>query len=139
MEKGLFFPLDQENLTTLGISYQWKDDRVTFRAGREWEEETNWTRYNRDFTFEHPLTTRTAYLGHQETWELFKRYDLIGYLDDVVDLIKKGKHQGIECFYDRRKQIRFISNMHSNTLGIKMAIMPSAAVEYGATNQRRRK
>lgn len=119
MEKALFFPLERENLTTLGIYYQWKDGLVAFRAGREWEEETDWTRYNRDFTFEHPLTAATAYLGHQETWDLFKRYDLTGYLDDVVDLIKKGKHQGIECFFDRKKNIRFISNMHSNTLGIQ--------------------
>ena len=118
MERGLFFPLERENLTSFGVYYHWKDGLVTFRAAREWEEETDWSRYSRDFTVEQPLTIRTTYLGHQETWDLFKRYNLTGYLDDVVDLIKKGKHQGIECFFDQKQNIRFISNMHSNTLGI---------------------
>jgi len=118
LERSLFFPLAKENLTNFGVYCHRRDGLVTFRAAKEWEQETDWSRYGRDSTVEEPLTTRTAYLGHQETWDLFKRYDLTGYLDDVVDLIKKGKHQGIECFFDRNKNIRFISNMHSNTLGI---------------------
>ena len=118
MERSLFFPLAREDLTSFGVYYHWKDGLVTFRAAREWEQETDWSRYSRDFTVEQPLTTRTTYLGHHETWDLFKRYGLTGYLDDLVDLIKKGKHQGIECFFDRKQNIRFISNMHSNTLGI---------------------
>ena len=118
LEKSLFFPLAKENLTSFGVYCHRRDGLVAFRTAREWEQETDWSRYGRDFTVEEPLTTRTAYLGHQETWDLFKRYGLTGYLDDVVDLIKKGKHQGIECFLDPKKNIRFISNMHSNTLGI---------------------
>jgi len=118
LEKSLFFPLAKENLTSFGVYRHRRDSLVTFRAAREWEQETDWSRYGRDFTVEEPLTTRTAYLGHQETWDLFKRYGLTGYLDDVVDLIKKGKHQGIECYFNPKKNIRFISNMHSNTLGI---------------------
>jgi len=118
VEKSLFFPLKKENLTTLGIYYNWKSSLVTFRAAREWEEEIDWSKYSRDFTFEHPLTSHTAYLGHKETLDLFKRYNLTGYLNDVVELIKKGKHQGIECFFDQKQDIHFINNMHSNTLGI---------------------
>jgi len=118
LERSLFFPLLKENLTSFGVYCHRRDGLVAFRAAREWEQKTDWSRYGRDFTVEEPLTTRTAYLGHQETWDLFKRYGLTGYLDDVVDLIKKGKHQGIECFFDPKKNIRFISNMHSNTLGI---------------------
>jgi leucine dehydrogenase len=118
LEMSLFSPLKRENLTTLGIYYHWKNGLITFYAAREWEEETDWSLYNQNFTYEHPLTTRTAYLGHHETWDLFKRYNVTGHLDNVVDLIKKGKHQGIECFFDQEQNIRFISNMHSNTLGI---------------------
>ena len=101
--------MGEEDLTSLGVYYNWKDGLVTLRAAREWEQETDWSRYNRDFTVEQPLTTRTAYLGHQETRDLFKKYGLTGYLDGVVDLIRKGKHQGIECFFDRKKNIRFIN------------------------------
>ena len=118
MEKSLFIPLKRENLTTLFIYYHWKKDIVTLQAGREWEKETNWSRYGKDFTFEHALTNNNVYLGDQETWNLFKKYDLAGYLDEIIDLIKKGKHQGIECFFDKEHDIHFISNMHSNILGI---------------------
>ena len=118
MRKSLFLPLAQENLTSLGVYYHFKTGVVSFHAAREWEEGTDWSMYARDFTCEHPLTPRTAYLGHQETLDLFRKYKLTGYLDDVVDLIRKGKHQGIECFFDKNKDIRFINNMHSNTLGI---------------------
>lgn len=118
MEGSLFYPLKKENLTTLGIYYNWKSGLVTFRAAREWDKEIDWSRYSRDFTFEHPLTSHTAYLGHKETLDLFKRYNLTGYLDDVVELIKKGKHQGIECFFNQKQDIHVINNMHSNTLGI---------------------
>ena len=118
MEKSLFFPLKQENLTSLGIYYHFKTGVVTFRAAREWEDRTAWSQYGRDFTCEHPLTASTTYLGHQETLNFFRKHKLEGYLDDVVDLIKKGKHQGIECFFDNNKEICFISNMHSNALGI---------------------
>jgi glutamate dehydrogenase/leucine dehydrogenase len=118
MEKSLFFPLKQENLTSLGIYHHFKTDVVTFRAAREWEDGIDWSRYGRDFTCEHPLTDSTTYFGHQETLDLFRKYKLTGYLDDVVDLIRKGKHQGIECFFEKNKELCFISNMHSNTLGI---------------------
>ena len=118
MEGSLFYPLKKENLTTLGVYYNWKSGLVTFRAAREWDKEIDWSRYSRDFTFEHPLTSHTAYLGHKETLDLFKRYNLTGYLDDVVELIKKGKHQGIECFFNQKQDIHVINNMHSNTLGI---------------------
>jgi len=115
---SFFLPLEKENLTTLGIYHHWKSGLITFHAAREWEEETDWSQYNQKFTYEHPLATRNVYLGHHDTWDLFKRYNVTGYLDNVVDLIKKGKHQGIECFFDQKQNIRFISNMHSNTLGI---------------------
>ena len=111
MRKSLFFPLKQENFTSLGIYYHFKTGVVTFRAAREWEDGTDWSKYGRDFTCEYPLTASTAYLGHQETLDLFRKYKLTGYLDDVVDLIRKGKHQGIECFFDKNKEICFISNM----------------------------
>ena len=118
MEKSLFFLLKKADLTTLCIYYHWKTDLVTFRAAREWNEGINWHQYGRNFTCEHPLTNRGIYLGHEETRNLFEEYNLSGYLDDVVDLIRKGKHQGIECFYNYKQNIRFINNMHSNTLGI---------------------
>ncbi|UCG14879.1 MAG: Glu/Leu/Phe/Val dehydrogenase family protein [Deltaproteobacteria bacterium] len=33
-------------------------------------------------------------------------------------MIRDGQHQGIECFYNRKGEVRFISHMHSNGLGI---------------------
>ena len=114
---SLFLPLREEKLTWLGIHHDWKCNRLVLRAAREWEADTDWTRYQRDFTTEHPLTSNAAYLNHDQTWELFHRYRLHGYLDDVSAMIEKGRHQGLECFYEPRRHIRIIHFMHSNTLG----------------------
>jgi leucine dehydrogenase len=119
MERSLFIPLDKENLTTLFIYYNWRKDAVALRSAREWEGGVDWSRYGKDFTFEDALTNTSLYLGNQETWDIFKKYDLTDYLDEVINLLRKGRHQGIECFYNKENAVHFISNMHSNVLGIK--------------------
>ena len=116
--KSIFLPLIRENLNTLRIHYNWKADSIWLQAAREWDSGTDWSRYGRDFSYDQILACDSTYLGHRETLELFKKYQLQGYLDEVVDLVRDGKHQGIECFYDPKEDIRFISHMHSSTLGI---------------------
>lgn len=119
MERSLFTPLNKEGLTTLLIYYNWRNDLLTLRSAKEWEGGVDWSRYNKGFTFEDALTNNSMYLGHHETRDIFKKYDLGGYLNEVIELIRKGRHQGIECFYNRENDIHFINNMHSNILGIK--------------------
>jgi glutamate dehydrogenase/leucine dehydrogenase len=114
--RSLFVPLREEGLTFLGIYYDWKKYCLSLRAGGEWDPAVDWETYNRNFSSEHPLTTDTRYLGHEKTLALFEKYGLRGYLDDIVDQLKKGRHQGIECFYEPRRDIQLINHMHSNAL-----------------------
>lgn len=113
---SLLVPLREEGLTFLGIYYNWKRFCLTMRAAGEWDPTVDWDTYNRNFSIEHPLTTDTRYLGHEETLALFEKYGLRGYLDDIGERIKKGRHQGIECYYEHRRDIQVINYMHSNAL-----------------------
>jgi leucine dehydrogenase len=118
MEESLFRPLREEGLTTLRISHHWKSGRISVRAAREWEPETDWSRYRKDFTWDDPLTSDAVCLGDSETRELFRRHGLAGYLEEVVRLVVGARHQGVEAFLDAKRSIHFLVNMHSNTLGI---------------------
>ena len=113
---GLFVPLREEGLTFLGIYYNWKRFCLSVRAAGEWDPTVDWETYNRNFSIEHPLTTDSRYLGHAETLALFEKYGLRGYLEAIGDRIKKGRHLGIECFYEPRRDIQLINHMHSNAL-----------------------
>ncbi|MBW1982761.1 MAG: hypothetical protein JRJ12_16275 [Deltaproteobacteria bacterium] len=119
MKESLFVPLAGEQLTSLRICYERERQVVTFQSAREWTQgEVDWSSYQRSFTYEDPLSPDPCCLGSRETEELFNRYGLQGYLHQVAELIRAGGHQGIECFYEQGRDIRFISHMHSNTLGI---------------------
>ena len=80
MEKSLFYPLDQEGLTTLQIQYDWKTGDVYLAASKDWEEDLDWSRYNRDFYVESIKTHDARYLGEQEVWDIFEKYDMKDYL-----------------------------------------------------------
>lgn len=50
MEKrSLFYPLDQEGLTTLRIQYDWKTGNVFLQASKDWNEDFDWSRYTMIF------------------------------------------------------------------------------------------
>lgn len=115
---SLFYPLYAAHLTYLGIFFDWKMDRVALHAARQWDSDVDWSKYGRDFSAEQLLTSNMVCLGHQEIMDLFEEHGFDGYLHEVVGLIKKGRHQGIECFYEPVRDIRIINCMHSNALGV---------------------
>ena len=45
MKNSLFFPLEKNDLTCMGIYYDWKTDRITLRAAKEWSDDVNWSKY----------------------------------------------------------------------------------------------
>ena len=116
--KSLFTPLKAEGLTTLKINYDYKTDKVRFYCAREWESNLDFSRYNKDFYAESILTENARYLNTSEVTALYAKYDLSEYLDGVVDLIRKGKHFGMECYYNEKYDIRFMCNIHSLKLGV---------------------
>lgn len=88
MEKrSLFYPLDQEGLTTLRIQYDWKTGNVFLQASKDWDEDFDWSRYNHDFYVE-SIKTRTArLLNDVETRAMYEKYGISDYLEEVIDLV----------------------------------------------------
>lgn len=118
MQESLFQPLLDENLTTLRILHHWRSGRVSLYAAREWDRRTPWHRYRKDFAWESPLTDDTVCLGTTATRALFDARGLGPYLDRVIALVRGARHLGVEAFVDRDLGVRFLSNMHSDTLGV---------------------
>ncbi|MEG0379225.1 MAG: Glu/Leu/Phe/Val dehydrogenase family protein, partial [Eubacterium sp.] len=48
----------------------------------------------------------------------FKKHHLEDYLDEVLDLIRQGKHFGIDAFYYDKYDIRFMMHEHSRKRGV---------------------
>jgi len=118
LKRSIFTPLIDEGLTTLKIRYDWKTDKSWVFAAKEWNDDIEWSRYNKDFYSESILTNDAVYLNDPQVRNLFRKYELLEYLEDVIGLLRKGKHFGMDCFYYREKDIRFMSNMHSVIYGI---------------------
>lgn len=116
--KSLFTPLKAERLTTLKIRYDFKTDQVRFYAAREWDENIDFSRYNRDFCLDGIITEHAVYLNTAQVKALFQKYDLGDYLAEVVALIKAGKHFGIDAYYHAKYDIRYMMHQHSRKLGL---------------------
>lgn len=119
MEKSLFAPLKAEGLTTLKLQYDWKTDKFKLYAAKEWEKDIDFTRYNKDFYVESVLTENAEYLNTKQVYALYEKYGLSDYLRRVLELIRQGKHFGIEAYYNDKYNIRFMCNEHSRKLGLK--------------------
>jgi len=58
-------------------------------------------------------------VGTKALCEAFDKYGLRDYLMDIEERLRKGKHHGIEFYYNRKKNIRVMYCKHANTLGIQ--------------------
>jgi len=117
-ERSLFYPLEMEGLTTLRIQYDWKTDETFLQASKDWESTLDWSRYNKDFFVESIKTDGVVVFNDQQTRELFTKHGADAYLNEVLELVRKGKHFGIDCFYNKDYDIKFMGNMHSRKRGI---------------------
>ena len=106
MGNSLFTPLKAENLTTLKIRYDFKTGLVRLYAAKEWEKDLDFSRYNRDFIIDGIFTDEAVYLNTKEVWALYEKYDLKDYLNEVIDLLRAGKHFGIDAYYYEKYDIR---------------------------------
>ncbi len=116
--KSIFTPLKDNGFTTLKIRYDYKTDKIKFFCAKEWENDLDFKRYNTDFDAESILTDEAIYMNTEQVKELYEKYDLTDYLEEVTELLRKGKHYGMECYYNAKHNIRFMCNQHSRKLGI---------------------
>lgn len=115
---SFFDILDREDLTCLRINYNWRTDQFILRSSKLWDNTIIWSNYNKLFFQSTPLIVNEKYLDHAETELLFRNDEEKEYLQNLKSLLQKGKHLFIECLYFKEFNIRFISNVHSDYLGI---------------------
>lgn len=117
--KSLCTPLKAEGYTTLKIRYNWKKDDFKMEIMKQWEQDLDFSKYNKEFYVESILTDDVIYLNTKQVRELYRKYGLEEYLDEILDLIRQGRHFGIECYYNDKYNIRFMCHQHSRKLGLK--------------------
>ena len=117
-EKSLFIPLKEEGLTTMRIRYDFKTGIVRLYAGKEWEPDHDFAAYNHDWVIDGIFTEDARYLNTKEVWALFDKYGQTDYLNEVIDLLRAGKHFGIDIYYYEKYDIRYMMNEHSRKLGL---------------------
>lgn len=115
---SIFTPLKAEGLTSFKIRYDWKTDKVRLFAAKEWDKDFDFSKYNTDFYTDGIYTDDAIYLNTKEVWGIFEKNNQTKHLQDIINLIKKGKHIGIECYFYEKYNIRFICNQHSFELGV---------------------
>ena len=118
MRKSLFLPLIEENLTTLKVRYDFKTGSVRLCAAKDWEKDFDFSGYNRDFVVDGIFTDNAVYLNTEDVFSLYEKYGLSGYLNEVIDLLRAGKHFGIDAYYYEKYDIRYMMHEHSRRLGL---------------------
>jgi len=116
--KSLFTPLKEEGLTTLKIRYDFKTGNVRLFASKDWEKDLDFSRYNKDFYIDGIFTENAVFLNTKQVREMFARYNLSDYLEEVLNLMRAGKHFGIDAYYNSKYDIRYMMHQHSRKLGI---------------------
>ncbi|MBI3270514.1 MAG: Glu/Leu/Phe/Val dehydrogenase [Planctomycetes bacterium] len=86
---------------------------VRIFLAREWTPEVNWTRIERDGVPTSPGPRHE----HTVALNLLEAAGLQGLVVEILGLIHRGRHEGLELMYDLRTGTRFITAIHSTTLG----------------------
>ena len=118
MKNSLFIPLREENLTTMKIRYDFKTGAVKLYAAKEWEKDFDFSEYNHQWWIDGIYTEDAKYLNTKEVFALFEKYGQREYLEQVLDLLRAGKHFGIDIYYYEKYDIRYMMNEHSRKLGL---------------------
>jgi glutamate dehydrogenase/leucine dehydrogenase len=116
---SVFNVLAKEGLTTLEVFYNRREDKFLLRGMKEWEEGVKWDKYMVDFTHEDILTDDYRSVGTKALVRVFSNLGLEGYLKRIENLLREGKHHGIEFYYNRRLNIRVMYCEGVNTTGIR--------------------
>jgi glutamate dehydrogenase/leucine dehydrogenase len=117
--EGIFHVMDRMDLTTLEIFQNRREDRFLMKGMREWDDELEFCHYGRKFTYVDLLTADYKAIGTEELAAGFREMGLGDYLARVRHLLREGRHEGIEFFYHRKKDIKVSFCKHSATLGLE--------------------
>ena len=115
---GIFTVMAKRGLTTLEIFQDRKEGNFLLRGAKEWDDDLQFSRYMADFTYLDVLTEGYRAVGTETLASDFKEMGLEDYLERIKQLLREGKHEGIEFYYHRKRDIRVAFCKHSVTAGL---------------------
>jgi glutamate dehydrogenase/leucine dehydrogenase len=116
---SVFTLMEKRGLTTLEIFHKRKEGRFLLRGAKEWGDDIQFSRYMTDFTYLDILTEDYKAFGTKTLASDFKETGLEDYLEQIKQLLREGKHEGIEFYYHRKRNIRVAFCKHSVTVGLQ--------------------
>lgn len=116
--QGIFSLMEKRGITTLEIFRSKMEDRFLMRGMREWDDGLEFRNYANEFTYLDVLTENYKAAGTEELLSGFREMGIGDYLERIEQLMRDGRHEGIEFFYHRKKDIRVAFCKHSVTLGL---------------------
>jgi len=117
--ESVFRVLAEEGLTTLEVFHNKREDKFTWRGAKEWDENIAWDRYMTDFTPESILTDDYMAIGTKALIRAFAKLGLEDYMHRIERLLREGRQQGIEFYYNRKPDIRVIYCKGVNPSGVR--------------------
>jgi len=115
--RSIFDPLLAEGWTSLRVRHDWRDGAVAATALREWEPDRRFAAYGRDFDQESALTSPVSELDAHATLELYRKHERLDELEHLFALMRKGRHEGVDLWIHSGRNVRFLGNVHSSTIG----------------------
>jgi len=115
--KGIFDFMGQKDLTSLEILYSQRLDEFLMRGMKEWDGDLDFSTYAGDFTYLDILTEHYRGIGTEQVVAGLQGLGLGGYLERIEQLMRQGRHEGIEFYYHSSRNIRVAFCKHSVTLG----------------------
>lgn len=110
-ESSLFNMLNAEKFTSLIAQYNWQNNELQLTLKKEWSDKVDWSKKRRKGT-----TKKIQQLETSETKNLALKYDLDHYLDEVLYLIREGRHEQVAWYYDPIHQAKCILVIHSKRM-----------------------
>lgn len=135
--EGVFSVMDHLDLTTLEISHDETENRFWMRGMKEWDDGLEFSNYGSKFTYVDLLTPNYKAIGTEELASGFREMCLEDSLARVEQIMREGRHEGIEFFYHRKKDIRVSFCKHSVTLGLdnRQHVMRAGAMRRHERNE----
>ena len=130
--ESLFTALCAEGLTTLKIRYDFRTDKFRFTASRDWDADIDFSQYNKAFYVQSILTDDAFCLGTAQVRAMFEKHGMLAYFNKILDLVRQGKHFGVDILYFEKFNVRYICGIHNIALGLKNK---SRAALSGATRR----
>lgn len=107
-----------EGLTFFEIKYDFKKGSYKMYGAREWEDDQDFSGYNREFIASDLLTEQYWHVSERILYDLCEKHGLSQYLQEVKELMKEGKSRRIIIFCCAKGGIKFYHFEHNIVRGL---------------------